>query len=192
MMYLNSKEGEKMKRVNKPRIRKAEERLGFNFRFVHKDAEGNVIEDSGFLPNHMTDGGIEELYDVYFRGGSVPDNGFEIGLNTLALAQTSSFIELVEVAGTGYVRKAVTRDGTASGFPILALDVGNMQIETATVQFKNTGVSAWDGAVDGFLNSADSIDGETLVAFRPLSITRTLQPGDTLDVTIKVKGQQPV
>ena len=41
-------------------------------------------------------------------------------------------------------------------------------------------------------NSADSLDGETLVAFRPLSTTRTLKPGDTLDVTIKVKGQQPV
>ena len=190
MMYLNSKEGEKMKRVNKPRIRKAEERLGFNFRFVHKDAEGNVIEDSGFLPNHMTDDGIEELYDVYFRGGSVPDNGFEIGLNTQALFQTSSFVDLVEVTGTGYSRQAVTRDNI--GFPTLALDVGNMQIETATVQFANTGESAWNGAVDGFLNSADSIDGETLVAFRPLSTTRTLQPGDTLDVIIKVKGQQPV
>ena len=181
-----------MKRVNKPMIRKAEERLGFNFRFVHKDAEGNVIDDSGFLPNHMTDDGIQEMYDVYFRGGSVPDNGFEIGLNTLALAQTSSFVDLVEVAGTGYVRQAVTRDDTASGFPALALDAGDMQIETSTVQFENTGATAWDGAFDGFLNSTDSIDGETLIAFRPLSATRTLQPGDTLDVTIQVKGQQPV
>ena len=166
--------------------------LGFEFRFVHKDAEGNVKEDSGWLPNHMTDDGIEELYDVYFRGGSVPDNGFEIGLNTASLSQTSSFIDLIEVTGTGYAREAVTRDDTAAGFPTLVLDTGDIQIETLTVTFENTGVSAWDGAVDGFLNSTDSVDGETLVAFRPLSATRTLQPGDILYVTIKIKGQQPV
>jgi len=166
-------------------------KLGFDFRFVHKDSEGNIKENSGWLPNHMTNDGVEEMYDVYFRAASAPDNGFEIGLNTQSLSQTSSFADLVEVTGTGYSRIAVTRDSTSSGFPTLALDNGNMQVETATVTFENTGSSAWDGAVDGFLNSTDSVDGETLICYRPLSTTRTLQPGDTLEVTIKVKGQQP-
>lgn len=165
--------------------------IGFEFRFVHKDAEGNVKYDSGFLPNHMTDDGIQEMYETYFQGDAGPDNGFEIGLNQASLSQTSSFANLNEVTGTGYARKAVTRDGEATGFPTLALDAGDMQIVTCTVTFENTGSTAWDGAVDGFLNSDDSVDDETLICYRPLSATRTLQAGDTLEVTIKVKGEQP-
>lgn len=165
--------------------------LGLEFRFVHKNSDGEVKNDSGWLENHMTDDGIQAMYDVYFRGSAGPDGGFEIGLNTQALTQTSSFADLVEVTGTGYGRQAVARDDTASGFPTLALDNGDMEIETTTVTFENTGSSAWDSAVDGFLNSVDATDGELLVAFRPLSTTRTLQPGDTLDVTIRIKGLQP-
>jgi len=164
--------------------------IGLDFRYVHKDSRGNIISDSGFMPNHMTDDGVEQMYDVFFRGAAGPDGGFEIGLNTQTLTQTSSFADLVEVTGTGYARQAVSRDNT--GFPTLALDSGDMQVETKTVTFENTGGSAWDGAVDGFLNSTDAVDGEVLICYRPLSTTRTLQPGDTLDVTIKIKGQQPV
>ena len=164
--------------------------LGFDFRFIHRDGEKNILNDSGFLPNHMTDDGIEEMYAVYFQGSAGPDGGFEIGLNTQTLTQTSSFTDLLEVSGDGYTRKAVPR--SAVGFPTLALDNGDMEITTHSVTFENTGAVEWSGAVDGFLNSTDSVNGEKLVCYRPLSTTRTLFPGDTLEVTIKVKGQQPV
>lgn len=165
-------------------------KLGFDFRFIHRDSENKIINDSGFLPNHMTDDGIEEMYAVYFQGAAGPDSGFEIGLNTQSLVQSSSFADLLEVTGDGYARKAVPR--SAVGFPTLALDNGDMEITTHSVTFENTGTAEWSGAVDGFLNSNDSVNGNTLVCYRPLSTTRTLFPGDTLEVTIKVKGQQPV
>ena len=165
--------------------------LGFEFKFVHKDSNGNVKENSGWLKNHMTNDGFEEMYEVFFRGDAGPDGGFEIGLNTQSLTQSSSFNDLVEVTGTGYSRQTVTRDDTNSGFPELNLSDGDMEIATTNVTFENTGSTAWDEAVDGFLNSVDSTDGEILICYRPLSTSRTLQPGDTLDVTIKVKGQQP-
>ena len=166
---------------------KAQE-LGLEFRYEHRNSDGELLSDSGWLENNMTDDGIEEMYDVYFRGAAGPDGGFEIGLNQSNLSQTSSFGDLTEVTGTGYSRKAVSRDNT--GFPTLSLDNGDMQVSTLTVTFENTGGAAWDGAVDGFLNSTDS-GGETLICYRPLSATRTLQQGDTLDVTIKIKGDQP-
>ncbi|SDM20675.1 hypothetical protein [Halarsenatibacter silvermanii] len=156
---------------------------GFEFKFIHKNSEGEVLNDSGFLKNHMTDDGFEQMYDVYFRGAAAPAS-FEIGLAQNSLGQDSSIGDVMEVTGEGYSAEGVSRD--AAGLPSLGLDDGDIQVETATVQFENTGESAWDSAVDGYLAS----DSE-LVCYRPLSATRTLQPGDTLDVTIRVKGLQP-
>ena len=157
---------------------------GLDFKFVHKDRTGKVLDDTGFLPNHVTDDGFELMYGVFFRGATVP-TGFQIGLNATALSQTSSTVN--EITGGGYARQTVARNTT--DFPTLELDGGDMQITTKTVQFENTHASeAWDGAVTGFLWAAGS---DKLVCYRPLSTTRVLQPGDTLDVTIRVKGLQP-
>jgi len=167
-------------------------KMGFEFRFVQKDNKGNIKNDSGWLENHLTDDGFEEIYEIFFRGDAGPDGGFEIGLNQQSLTQSSSFADLVEVTGDGYSREAVTRDDTASGFPSLGLNADNdMEIESTTVTFENTGTANWDAAVDAFLNSADSTDGEILIAYRPLSADRTLQPGETIDVAIRITGKQP-
>ena len=163
--------------------------LGFKYKFVHKDKDGNIKHDSGFLDNHMTNDGVEIMYDVFFREGDAP-TGFEIGLAQNNLSQSSSLTDITEVTGTGYSRKTVTRDSTASGFETLVLDGGDMQIESVTVQFENTGSTAWDDALDGFMASTGT-DTEKLISYRPLSTTRTLQPGDTLDITMQIKGQQP-
>jgi len=162
---------------------------GFDFRFVHKDKNGEVLEDSGFMGNHVTDDGFELLYDSFFRGASAPDN-FAIGLAQNSLGQTDSLGDVMEVTGTGYERQALER--SAIGFPSLGLDGGDMEIESATVQFENTAEEgAWDSAVDGFLVAEGASIDDALVCYRPLSATRTLQVGDTLDVTIRVKGLQP-
>ena len=163
--------------------------LGLKYKFVHKDKNGNIKYDSGFLDNHMTNDGVEIMYDVFFREGDAP-TGFEIGLAQNNLSQSSSLTDITEVTGTGYSRKTVTRDSTASGFETLVLDGGDMQIESVTVQFENTGSTAWDDALDGFMASTGT-GTEKLISYRPLSTTRTLQPGDTLDITMQIKGQQP-
>jgi len=162
-------------------------KLGFNFRFVHRDRNNNILYDSGFLPNHVTDDGFEMLYDVFFRGATAP-TAFEIGLAQNSLGKTSSIGDITEVTGTGYSRKAVDRDDTASGFPTLELDQTDMQISSVEVNFENTGETAWDSAEDGFLASTGEV---ALICYRPLAQTRTLHPGDTLDVTINVKGLHP-
>ena len=163
--------------------------LGLEYKFIHKNEDDEVLYNSGWLKNDMTDDGLEEMYDVYFRGESAPDSPFEIGLNNDSLSQTSSFEDLTEVTGTGYSRPIIERNTT--GFPTLALDNTDMQVTTKTVTFENTGSSAWTEAVDGFLLSNDSGNGYRLISFKALSAPRTLQPGDTLDVTINIKGTQP-
>lgn len=162
---------------------------GLDFQFRHTDKDGNVLHDSGWLPNHMTDDGFQLMYDVFFRDATGPTK-FMIGLNTANLSQTSSQGDLSQVTGTGYALEDVARSSAAGGFPTLALDGGDMQITSTTVQFENThGSEAWTGAVDAFL--LGDLATNVLIAYRPLSTTRTLQPGDKLDVTIKIKGEQP-
>lgn len=163
--------------------------IGFDFAFTHTDARGNVLYESGWLPNHMTDDGFQLMYDVFFRGASAPTK-FMIGLNTANLSQTDSLGDLSQVSGGGYALQDVLRDASADGFPTLALDGGDMQLTSTTVQFENThGSEAWTGAVDAFLLADLATD--VLICYRPLSTTRTLHPGDKLDVTIKIKGEQP-
>ena len=160
--------------------------LGFDFKFEHRNADGEILWESDWLPNHFTDDGIELMFDEFFRGADAPTK-FMIGLNTANLSQTSSYTDLVEPTGTGYELKDITRNNT--GFPTLALDNNNMQIITAEVTFENTDSTAWTGVTDGFL--AADLTSNVLVNYRPLSATRTLQPGDTLSVTIQMKGLQP-
>jgi len=167
------------------------DRWGVDFRFIHKNGAGVVLFESGWVPNHMTDDGFELLFDVFFRGATAPTS-FEIGLASAAISQTDSLENVTELAVQyGYAREGVDRDDTASGFPTLELDGGDMQIESTTVQFENTDeTEAWAGATDAFLVGVMTGD-DILINYRPLSVTRTLQPNDTLDVTFRVKGEQP-
>ena len=160
--------------------------LGFDYNFRHYDKNGNLLYNSGWLPNQVSDDGFELIYDVFFRGATAP-TGFSIGLAKVPISQDDSLDDVTEITGTSYSRQTVER--SAVGFPTLALDSGDMQIVSKEVVFENTGETAWDGATDAFLVADLATD--VLVCWRALSSTRTLQPGDKLNVTMKIKGKQP-
>ncbi len=176
---------------------KVKDRMGFEFRFVHTNKNGEVLYDSGFQPNQMADEGFEQMFDVYFREGAAPEK-FQIGLATVNPAQTTTLLTVAEVSNTGdgYERQDVLRDNSADGFPTLALDDDNMQIESKMVEFENVGSGAWDTATDGFLTAVMDEDypddnNDKFVCWKALTVGRILQIGDKLNVQIKQKGKQP-
>lgn len=162
--------------------------LGCNWRFVHTNGSGDVLYDSGWKPNQMGSEGIEQMYDIYFRGKSTVPSKFQIGLLKSAPNKSSTVASLSEVTGTGYARKDVERSNT--GFPTLALDGGDMQVTSKEVTFKNTGSTAWAGATHGFMSAVTS-GGDKFVGWNSLIVSRVLQPNDELHVMIQLKGQQP-
>ncbi len=163
------------------------DRMGFDFKFIHTNKDGEVLYDSGFQPNQMSDDGFESMFDVFFRDAT-PPTGFEIGLTTSNPSKDDSIGDLNEVSGTNYSRQTVEKNST--GFPTLGLDVGDIQIETKQVEFENTNPStAWDTATDGFLSAVMSGTDDVFVCWKALSVNRTLQPGDKLHVIIKQKGK---
>ena len=168
--------------------------FGFLFKYEHYNKDGELVWSQDWSPNQFSDDGFEHMFDLYFRGATAP-TGFEIGLTGSAPLQDDSIAQIgtkeIDNATEGYARQGVDRDDTASGFPTLALDGGDMQIESTTVQFENTdGSVAWDGATHAFLTAVMAGD-DIFVCWQALSTTRTLQPGDKLNVTIKAKGKQP-
>jgi hypothetical protein len=90
-----------------------------------------------------------------------------------------------EPSGSGYARQEITRDNT--GWPTLALDGGDFRVVSTTETFTAAGGTI--GPVTyAFLctNAATGTTGKFLV-FNALSSSRTLNDGDSLDVTMRVK-----
>jgi hypothetical protein len=169
------------------------QQLGFDYRFIHKNHNKEILYDSGWEPNQMCDDGFEHMFDVFFRGATAPTN-FKVGLTSVAPSQSDSYADLTQVTGDGYAEESLTCDNT--GFPTLQLDSGNMEIISAEVEFENTNANignpsyAWDTATDAYLASVTS-GSSIFISWKALSISRTLMPGDTLAVIIRQKGLQP-
>lgn len=167
------------------------DRFGFDFRIIHKNPNKDVIYDSGWTPNQVSNDGFEHIFDTFFRGATAPTS-FKIGLLTANVTQASVYTDLVALAptGTGYAEQALTRNNT--GFPTLTLDppsTGDMQITSAEVTFENTGGTNWTTVTHAYLASVTGASG-VFISWETLSLSRTLGPGDTLGVVIRQKGRQ--
>ncbi len=166
--------------------------FGFMFKYEHFNKDGELLWSQDWSPNQFTDDGFESMFDLYFRDEAAP-TGFKVGLVKTgeALSQDDSIGDVVEPdnAGEGYARQSLDRD--EYGFVTLALDNNDMQIVSDTVQFHNTdGAVAWEAVIEAFLE-AEMAGTNVLVCWQELSTTRTLQPGDKMNVTMKMKGKQP-
>lgn len=167
--------------------------LGFDFKYTHKDHTGKILYNSDWLPNQVADDGFEQIFDVFFRGATNPAS-FKIGLTTTDPNRTDSYGDLDQVSGIGYSEASLTRDVT--GFPYLQETEGDIEIRTREVEFENASVNtgdpadAWDTATNAYIASV--IGGSsTFIAWRALSASRTLMPGDVLTVTVRQKGLMP-
>jgi hypothetical protein len=128
--------------------------------------------------------GLQFILAVAFpKSQSVPAN-FYAGLCTdTSLAEDATLASLTEVSGTGYGRQTVASSG--SGFAEAATGTNDRKVTTATVTF--TAGGTWTGAKTAFLATSSDGSGK-LLASGPLSATRTLQNGDTLQVTFVIEA----
>ncbi len=168
--------------------------LGFDFKFTHKNSKGEVVYNSEWLPNQVSDDGFKHIFDTFFRNATAPTS-FKIGLLQADAAQDDSYGDLAQVTGEGYAEGALTRNNT--GFPFLALaGDNNMEIRTDNVTFENTDINtgdpayAWDEATHAYLASVTG-GSSIFIAWRALSTPRILMPGDVLSVSVRQKGLQP-
>jgi len=126
--------------------------------------------------------GLQFALEVLFsEEQSVPAN-YYIGLATDAsLAEDATLASLTEVSGSGYARQAVASNNT--DFTSAATGTNDRKTTTKVVTFTATG--AWTGANTAFL--ATTVDGTgKLIGSVPLSATRTLASGDTLQLALEV------
>lgn len=125
--------------------------------------------------------GLQFLLEAAFsEEQSVPAN-FYIGLCTDAsVAEDAALADLIELSGNGYARQTVASDNT--DFTSAGAGTNDRKVTTKTVTFTASG-GAWSGAVHAFLATTIDDTGK-LIAAAALSTTRTLQDGDSLQVSM--------
>lgn len=130
----------------------------------------------------MTEG-LQFLLEVAFsEEQSVPAN-FYVGLCTDAsVAENANLAALTELSGNGYARQTVASDNT--DFTSAATGTNDRKTTTKTVTFTASG-GAWSGAVHAFVGTTIDDTGKC-IAVAALSTTRTLQDGDSLQVSIAI------
>lgn len=125
--------------------------------------------------------GLQHLLEVvYTEEQSVPAN-YYIGLcEDASVAEDDNLASLTELSGNGYARQAVASDNT--DFTSAATGTNDRKVTTKVVTFTASG-GAWNGAVHAFLATTIDDSGK-LVAVAALSVERTLQDEDSLQVSI--------
>jgi len=145
----------------------------------------DLMREQPFTENALADEGESDLLAVYFRAGTAPTT-FYLGLLNSTPTDTTTLATMTsEPSGNGYSRQQITRDNT--GWPTLALDTGDFRAVAAVKTFTASGGTI--GPVTyAFLctNAATGTSGKFLV-YNALSSSRTLNDGDSLDVTMRVK-----
>ncbi len=146
---------------------------------VGSDLERQLVAASPFEHNFLADEGEQQILDVYFRGATPPAS-FYLRLYNTTPTETSTLAAIAanEVTGTGYAPLALARNST--DWPTLGLNAGDYRVTSAAKTFTAGGV--WTDATTMVLATSADSSGK-LVAARALSATRTLQPGDTLQIT---------
>jgi hypothetical protein len=153
------------------------------YHFECRDAAGQ-LKWQETTHNALANEGQLEMLGVYLTGATAP-TAYAIGLSSMTFAKTTTYATITgEPSGGGYARETVNRDGTAAGWPTIALDTGDYKATSKTVTYTATG--AIGPVTSAFLVSATN---NKLISYTALSASRTLVAGDTLQVTYAVKLQ---
>lgn len=165
------------------------------------DKDGNLKWEE-IAPNALFDEGEQSILDVYLRGATAP-TAFYIGLLKTSVvtipAETTTMTTLTVATHEptngnepGYsARQTVNRDGTASGWPTLALDSGDFMATSKVVSWTASG--NWAGTIRWlFMTTGSATVGNTtglLLSVAQLSADRLLLSGDQLQITYRLKLQ---
>jgi hypothetical protein len=150
------------------------------WRFTHKNKDGEVLWQSDWQQNFLTDEGEEHLLNCYFsQSGTVPA-AFYMGLiNDSGIAETDTLTTMAgEPSGDGYSRQATT-------FSDASFVGGDYETPSTTETFTADGGQI--GPVDhAIITDASSGTAGLLIIVSPLSTSRTLEDGDSLEVDVDV------
>lgn len=143
---------------------------------------GEVIwEDS--VHNDLVDEGEQNMLQVYFRNTDEPSSFYlRLAYDSIRETDTLSLIEN-EPSGNGYAAVAVPR--SAAGFPTLEKHEGDYRVISKTCTFTASGGVI--GPVNVMYLATSSDNTGKLIAAISLSVSRTLQSGDSLQATLKIK-----
>ena len=134
------------------------------------------------MSNEVCTEGLQAMLESYFTGEQSSPVNFYMGLCTDAsIAEGAGLTDLTEVTGSGYARQTVPSD--TNGFTSASTGTGDWKVTTSTETFSATGT--WTGATHAFLATTNDNSGK-LIAVAELSTTRTLQNGDSLQVSMEL------
>lgn len=159
------------------------------YHFEHINAQGKILW-KGSNYNNLSDEGELSVLEVYLRASSGAQPGtFYLRLYGDTPVDTDSMGSLTgEPAGSGYAAATVWRNTSGSGWPTMGLQSGDYRADSGTFSFTcNSG--SWGPVTYAVLSSVGSGTNGLLVSYVALSGSRTLQNGDTLNVSIQVKLQ---
>jgi len=129
--------------------------------------------------------GYYNMLDTYFRQANQPTEFYlRLCNDTLAGTDTLSDVQN-EPSGSGYTPALIERSVT--GFPTLALDSGDYQVESKEVQFAAVGGDI--GPVNTAYLATTSDDTGVLVGYKSLPIARTITDSTTGLEELKIKAK---
>jgi hypothetical protein len=149
------------------------------------DRHGNLKWEELNRQNTLADEGEYMFLDVVLRNGTTPSN-FYLRLFNDTPAETDTLGSLTgEPTSYGYAAQTVERNTT--GWPTLELDSGDYRATSSTETFSASGGS-WGPVTYCVLATSTDSSGK-LVSYVALSQSRTLQSGESLQVTYRLKLQ---
>jgi hypothetical protein len=146
--------------------------------------DGKVIwEDEG--PNALAQEGEEAVLESFFRNGTAYNpTQFYVRLCNDALTVTDVLSSILnEPSGNGYTPQLVERSTT--GFPTKELDLGAWRIISKVLSFTASGGQIGP-VITAYLATSSDNSGK-LIAFRSLSLTRTILDTDTMTIQFRIK-----
>ena len=160
------------------------------FDLTARDSDGNIRWQELNVPNALANEGEYLILDVMFRGNTAPTGYFLRLYNTTpSLTSTLSTLSTFEPAtANGYApaSQGITKDAT--GWPLVPqLVTSHYEITSKSITITASGGTI--GPVTYAALSTTSDNTGKLVAYAALSATRTLQIGDSLAMTYKIRLQ---
>ena len=146
--------------------------------------DGKVIwEDEG--PNAVTQQGEEALLETFFRGNATFNpTEFYVRLCNSTPTVTDTLVTIVgEPSGNGYTPQLVEK--STIGFPTKEIDSGAYRLVSKTVSFAASGGSI--GPVTTAYLATTSDNTGRFIAFRALSLARTVLDTDTMTIQFRIK-----
>ena len=151
----------------------------------HLDAMGRTIWGET-AHNMLHDEGEEFMLDVVFTETQSVPASYYIGLDDRTLAEDDTLADLTnEPSGSGYARQAVASNDT--DFTLTQASGEDGYRATTSVETFTANGGAWGEVDNAFLCTVISGTSGKLIASVALSTPRTLQNGESLQVSMYIK-----